>query len=261
MFTDSKVIEIFCLADEFCKFFDSLLERCSLESTSIPLKRKYYRAPTPSKAEGMLILIMFHVSGYRCLKHYYLEYVCVHLRHLFPELVSYNRFVEPEKDVALPLAIFIKKVLLGKCTGVSFVDSTVLRVCRNQRIQMHKVFKEYIGKKLFEKLFADGIQLITKLKSNMKGAITKVSDRVLLRKRAIIETINDELKNIAQIEHSGHRSFHNFVVNLLSGVAAYCFFPKKPSMNIEKVVDSHLLLHYKNTDLKFVSLKRRVAVN
>ena len=55
--------------------------------------------------------------------------------------MSYNRFVELEKTVALPLAIFIKKVLLGKCTGISFVDSTPLRVCRNQRIHIHKVFK------------------------------------------------------------------------------------------------------------------------
>ncbi len=141
MFTDTKVTEIVCLADEFCKFFDSLLERYSLDASSVTPKRKYYRAPKRSKAEVRLILILFHASGYRCLKHYYLQYVCVHLRHLFPELVSYNRFVELEKDVALPLAIFIKKILLGKCTSISFVDSTTLRVCRNQLIQMHQVFK------------------------------------------------------------------------------------------------------------------------
>ena len=63
------------------------------------------------------------------------------MRHLFPLVVSYNRFVELEKEVAVPLALFIKKVLLGKCTGISFVDSTPLRVCRNQRIHVHKVFK------------------------------------------------------------------------------------------------------------------------
>ena len=56
----------------------------------------------------------------------------------------------------------------------------------------------YISKNLFDKLFVDGIQLITKLKSNMKGSIMKISDRLLLRRRAIIETVNDELKNIAQ---------------------------------------------------------------
>ncbi|MDD6535906.1 MAG: transposase, partial [Prevotella sp.] len=71
-----------------------------------------------------------------------------------------------------------------------------------------------------ERLFVDGIQLITKLKSNMKGALMSVSDKLLLRKRAIIETVNDELKNIAQVEHSRHRSFHNFVVNLLGGITA-----------------------------------------
>lgn len=107
MFTDNKVTEIYCLADDFCKFFDSLLKRYSLESPTT--KRNYYRAPRMSKAEVMLIVILFHASGYRCLKHYYLDYVSVHLRHLFPKLVSYNRFVELEKDVALPLAIFIKK--------------------------------------------------------------------------------------------------------------------------------------------------------
>ena len=63
------------------------------------------------------------------------------MRHLFPKVVSYNRFVELEKEVAIPLALFIKKVLLGKCTGISFVDSTPLRVCKNQRIHIHKTFK------------------------------------------------------------------------------------------------------------------------
>ena len=95
--------------------------------------------------------------------------------------------------------------------------------------------KGYIGKRLFERLFVDGIQLITKLKSNMKGALMSVSDKLLLRTRAIIETVNDELKNIAQVEHSRHRSFDNFVVNLLGGIAAYCYFPKKPSIRVQTV--------------------------
>lgn len=86
-----------------------------------------------SKAEVMLIMIFFHDSGYRCLKHFYLDNVCKNLRHLFPNVVSYNRFVEFERDVTVPLAMLIKKVLLGKCTEISFVDSTPLRVCRNQR--------------------------------------------------------------------------------------------------------------------------------
>ena len=95
--------------------------------------------------------------------------------------------------------------------------------------------KGYISKNLFEKLFVDGIQLITKLKNNMKGAMMSVSDKLLLRKRAIIETVNDELKNIAQVEHSRHRCFDNFMVNLLGALSAYCFFPKKPTIRVEPV--------------------------
>lgn len=184
------------------------------------------------------------------------------MRHLFPKVVSYNRFVELEKEVAIPLALFIKKVLLGKCTGISFVDSTSLRVSKNQRIHIHRTFKGiaqrgkcsmgwffgfklhlicnergehlnfmitpgdvddrkpleykpfveflygklvgdkgYISKNIFERLFIDGIQLITKLKSNMKGTLMSLSDRLLLRQRAIIESVNDELKNITQVEY------------------------------------------------------------
>ena len=300
MITEDKVTELFCMADDFCKFFDVMIEKYTLKSNK---KRCYHRDSTMSKAEIMLIMILFHDSGYRCLKHFYQEKVCLHLRHLFPKVVSYNRFVELEKEVAIPLALFIKKVLLGKCTGISFVDSTPLRVCKNQRIHIHKVFKGiaqrgkcsmgwffgfklhlicnekgellnfmitpgdvddrkpleykefvaliygklvadkgYISKNLFQRLFVDGIQLITKLKSNMKGALMSVSDKLLLRKRAIIETVNDELKNIAQVEHSRHRCFDNFIVNMLGAIAAYCIFPKKPSINVQRTLDTQLTL-------------------
>ena len=138
MITKDKVTEIFCMADDFCKFFDAMVAKYTLKPTG---KRKYHRDSTMSKAEVMLIMILFHDSGYRCFKHFYLEKVCKHLRNLFPKVVSYNRIVELEREVVIPLALFIKKVLLGKCTGISFVDSTPLRVCKNQRIHIHKVFK------------------------------------------------------------------------------------------------------------------------
>ena len=102
--------------------------------------------------------------------------------------------------------------------------------------------KGYISKNLFQRLFVDGIQLITKLKSNMKGALMSVSDRLLLRKRAIIETVNDELKNIAQVEHSGHRCSDNFIVNLLGAIAAYCLFTKDPCINVKRTIDTQLAL-------------------
>lgn len=139
MITESKFIELFCIADDFCKFFDVMTAKYTLKSTT---KRQYHRASTMSKAEIMLIMILFHDSGCRYLKHFYLKNICRHMRNLFPKFFSYNSFVELEKEIAVPLALFIKKVLLGKCTGISFVDSTPLRVCRNQRILIHKTFKE-----------------------------------------------------------------------------------------------------------------------
>ena len=111
MITEDKVTEIFCMADDFCKFFDAMTAKYTLKPTG---KRKYHRDSTMSKAEVMLIMILFHASGYRCFKHFYLEKVCKQLRHLFPKVVSYNRLVELERDVAIPLTLFIKKVLLGK---------------------------------------------------------------------------------------------------------------------------------------------------
>ena len=75
-------------------------------------KRSYHRNSTMSKAEIMLLKILFHDSNYRCLKHFYREHVCKHLRHLFPKVVSYNRFVEFEREIAVPQALFIKKLLI-----------------------------------------------------------------------------------------------------------------------------------------------------
>lgn len=67
----------------------------------------------------------------------------------------------------------------------------------------------------------------------MQNRLMPLSDKLMLRKRFIIETINDQLNKISQIEHSRHRSVNNFVVNLLSGLIAYCHQPKKPSLALE----------------------------
>ena len=287
MFSESKITEIYCMADDFCKEFSFQQEKYMIEDKKTGHRNKPNRM---SNAEIMVILILFHSGGFRCFKHYYKEYVCKHLEHLFPHRVSYNCFVELEKEVLLPLTIFIKKVLLGTCTDISFVDSTPLHVCRNQRILIHKTFeglaergkcsmgwffgfklhliindkddreplkqgkflknikgklcadKGYIGQALFENLFLNGIQLVTKVKNNMRNSLMSIADRILLRKRALIETVNDELKNIAQIEHSRHRSFSNFIANSLSAIAAYCFFEKKPAIEVNCINDGQLTI-------------------
>ena len=89
MITEDKDTEIFCIADDFCKVFDAQMAKYTFKAER---KRKYHRESRMSKAEIMVIMILFHSSGYRCLKHFYLEKVCKRMRHLFPEVVSYNRW-------------------------------------------------------------------------------------------------------------------------------------------------------------------------
>jgi len=93
--------------------------------------------------------------------------------------------------------------------------------------------KAIISTSLFETLFNNGIQLVTGIKNNMKNKLMSSYDKLLLRKRSVIETINDELKNICQVEHTRHRAMHNFLMNLISALAAYCFFDKKPSIRFD----------------------------
>lgn len=102
--------------------------------------------------------------------------------------------------------------------------------------------KGYISKALAELLFQDGIQLITKVRKNMKKQNLSDVDAILLRKRALVECVNDELKNICKIEHTRHRSIKGFLVNLIAGLTAYCFFPKKPSLNITPIQSNQLTL-------------------
>ena len=257
------------------------------------------RKSTLSDSEVMTILILFHSGHYRDLKHYYINHIKKHMKGEFPQTVSYNRFVELQKKVVVKLAIFLKMFYLGKCTGISYIDSTPIRVCHIKCEKQHKVFKGfaqkgqcslgwfygfklhliindkgeildfiitpgniddrkplsdmnlhkrifeklfgdkgYISKDLFEQLFIDGVHLITKIKKNMKNSLMLLQDKIALRKRALIEIVNDELKNICQVEHTRHRSFDNFITDLLSGLIAYFFFDKKPSINLqEDIVD------------------------
>ena len=290
-FTDSKITEIYYLVGSFCKEFDNNL------STKI-IGKPHKRPPILNHSEVISIMILFHDKGYKCMKHFYTQYVQVHLKHLFPKTVSYNRFVELMKSVNLHFSIFIKTLCLGECTGISYIDSTPIRVCKNKRISGNKVFngiaqigkstmgyfygfklhlvinergellnfvitpgniddreplknkrfikkvtgklygdKGYVSAPLAQILFVDGIQLITGIRNNMKNCLMEMSDKILLRKRSIIETINDVLKNTCQVEHSRHRCFDNFISNLLAGIATYCFLPKKPSIRFNNDFD------------------------
>jgi hypothetical protein len=295
-FTQDKITEIFYLIDEFCEEFHKTIQGNLLGNTP---KRK----PKMSQSEVITILVIFHAMQHRNLKHFYLNYVQKHLTHLFPNTVSYTRFVELSQQVNLPMTLFLKMQCLGDCTGITYADSTPIRVCKNKRIKRNKVFKDiatvgkstmgwfygfklhlivnekgdiinfvitqgnvddreplknqkflekikgklygdkgYISAKLTQLLFVDGIQLITGIRDKMKNCLLELKDKILLRKRSIIETINDELKNICQIEHSRHRSFENFISNLISGLIAYSFFPKKPAIKFDVEPTNQIML-------------------
>jgi hypothetical protein len=108
-------------------------------------------------------------------------------------------------------------------------EDVINGLCRNLS---GKLFGDrgYISKALFERLLEQGIQLITRLKRNMKNVLMEMGDKMLLRKRAVIESVNNLLKNKCQVEHTRHRSVTNFLVNLLGAISAYNFLPKKPSI-------------------------------
>lgn len=294
MLTINEVTEIFYLCDDFTKEFEkSYKNRVLHQENGKKTRNKPNRL---SHSEVMTILISFHLGGFRNLKHYYLFYVSKHMTGEFPKLVSYNRFVELQQQAAFPLVLFLKLCRMGDCTGISFVDSTIVKVCHIKKEKQNKVFvgtaakgkntigwffgfklhiiindkgeiinfvitqgnvddreplnsesfiksvfgklyadRGYISQKLKDILFVDGIHFVYKLRNNMKGGEIPLQDKINLRKRAVIESVNDELKNICQIEHTRHRSFTNFITNMIAGLLAYSFLPKKPSINAERV--------------------------
>ena len=283
----TSLLELFCHVDDFCQQVkaDQAVRRLNDGFSH------RHRTGELSNSEIMTILVHFHQSHYRTFKAYYTEHVQVHLRSEFPNLVCYARFVQLMPRVLWLLCAYLFS-LFGRCTGISFIDSTFIAVCDNRRIPQHRVFarlatrgrgsmgwcfgfklhlvvndrgellgccvtpahrpdvklvpklarrlwgklfgdKGYLSQPLFEQLLEHGIQLITRLKSNMKNRLMSLSDKLLLRKRAIIESITDQLKNISQIEHSRHRSPLNFAVNLVCGLIAYSHQPKKPSLGLD----------------------------
>lgn len=279
---------LFCHVDDFCQWFEPRWQQ-QLLGDGLQQRR---RSRSLHLSEIMTILIAFHQSAYRNFKWFYTQLVCPYWRDAFPRLVSYNRFVEWMPSALIPLCTYLRHCF-GQCTGISFIDSTSIKVCHNRRIASHKVFKSLAARgktsvdwffgfklhlvvneqgellnvlltpgnvddrqpvprllqRLFGKVFGDrgyvsqklalqlwqhaGIQLVTKLKRNMKNRLMSLSDKLLLRRRAIIESIIDQLKNISQLEHSRHRSPVNCLVNLVCGLIAYCHQPKKPSLVIE----------------------------
>ena len=228
MITEDKVIEIFCVMDEFCNNFASECEKnLRLEDKECSHRNRRGKL---SVSEIMTILVCYHFGSFSNFKHYYLFYVRQHLAGSFPDAVSYNRFVELMPRVFFHMMPFMKLPGFGKCSGISFVDSTMIPVCHNLRRYANRVFKGMAtdGKGTMGWCYGFKLHLVHGLRANMKNRLMSMWDKIMLRKRCIIECINDLLKNKANIVHSRHRSIHNFIMNISSALTAYSFFDNKP---------------------------------
>jgi len=285
------LIAIFCDVDDFCKEFEPEWRKILIENQDkglISNKKRRNRRTELSLCEAITIVIMFHKTRFRTFKDYYHRYVLFFLRPYFPKILSYSRFVNLMKTCLFPLFVF-SQGCLARCSGISFVDSTILTVCHARRINSHRVFRKiarrgktstgwfygfklhliindsgeilaymltagnvddrvpvpelskdifgrlfgdkgYISQELFLKLYERGLQIITKLKRNMKNKLMKLIDKLLLRSRGVIESVNNKLKSDCQIEHHRHRSPWNFFVNLVSGIVAYAYDSCKPTI-------------------------------
>ncbi len=127
---------LFCHVDDFCRWFEPRWQQRLLDEG---LQRRS-RSRSLSLSEIMTILIAFHQSAYRNFKWFYTQLVCRYWRNAFPQLVSYQRFVEWMPSTLIPLCAYLRHCF-GNCTGISFIDSTSIKVCHNRRIASHKVFK------------------------------------------------------------------------------------------------------------------------
>src|ERR1044071_7710768 len=283
---NNSILPLFADLDDFCQFFEPSYRTQQLASGTARRQRQ----TTLILSEVMTIIVWFQQSGYRTFKDYYRKEVCQHLRDEFPNLVSYNRFVELMPSALIPLCFYLH-TRKGQSVGIAFIDSLPLAVCHNRRIPSHKVFahvaergkssvdwfygfklhlivndqgellafhltpgnvddrkpvarlargfygklfgdRGYISQALQEALSRQSLQLVTKIKKNMKNRLLGVWDQLMLRKRALIEPINDQLKNICQIEHTRHRSRANFLVNVVAALVAYTYKEKLPSLNL-----------------------------
>ena len=295
------ITKIYCHLDDFYKLFEKQIKTKTLPKSNKGRKSKL------TIPEIATILVLFHISGYSNLKRFYKDYVLIHLKNYFPDLVSYNRFVELIPSSIIFLYTFLKfTTSTNKSYGFAFVDSTKLPVCANSRIHSHKVFKGlakrgkdsvgwfygfklhlivnengeilsfdltagniddrkplykmindikgkvlklfgdrgYISQELSNMFLSENIQLITRLRKNMKGKLLSVLDYILSTKRALIESVNNILKKQLKIDHTRHRSPVNFIGNLLSGLVAYCFRENKPRIS--------LAINFNNTSLFLV---------
>jgi Transposase DDE domain len=279
------ITALYCCLDDFCKLLaDWEAHRL------LPSEQTRQRPGKLSRAEMLLIVVLFHLSPFKHFKAFYCYGIGQQYRAYFGDLPHYDRFISLMPRLFVPLMVLLHS-LSGEPSGVDFADSTKLAVCHNRRIHRHRVFKGlaargktsmgwfyglklhfvinhkgqimalkitpgntadstvldamtqhltgalyadkgYIGRELFRKLWQRGLHLITSIRRNMRNYLMPLADKIMLRKRFLIETVLDTLKSEMGLEHSRHRSVGNAMVHVLSCLVAYAFRPGKPSISL-----------------------------
>jgi hypothetical protein len=279
------ITALYCCLDDFCK----LLEEWEAHRL-IPSPTIRQRSGKLSRAEMLLVVVLFHLSPYKNFKTFYLYGIGHQHRACFGALPHYDRFVSLMPRLFVPLMVLLHS-LGGEETGVYFADSSKLAVCHNCRIDRHRVFdglaargktsmgwffglklhvvinhkgqimalritpgntadstaldkisqnltgklyadRGYISHALFSTLWQRGLHLITGIRRNMRNHLMPLADKLMLRKRFVVETVLDILKCEMGLEHSRHRSVINAVVHILSCLVAYAYRPSKPSISL-----------------------------
>lgn len=273
--------ELFCFVDDFIINFDK--NAPAINNYKTKTGPKHYL----SRSEVLTILIGFYQSSTDCFKNYY-NHVILNEHCDDFKLVSYSHFTKLIGRY-LPYLTILLNSLFDKCSGISFVDSTSIAVCKNYRIYSHKVFdglaergkttkgwfyglklhllinhkgglikasfspgnkddrkhfslmtknifgkvfgdRGYIGKELFNDLFDKNIQLITRLKKGMRNILMPINDKILLLKRALVETVIGRIKLLDKFEHSRHRSHINAFSHMVASLISYQLLEHKPSI-------------------------------
>lgn len=277
-----NITALFCCLDDFCKTFEEW-EKHRLIDTN----KTRHRDCQLSLSEMLTIMVLFHLSPCKNFKYFYLSHLFGFHQKDFPNLLSYNRFVQLIPRFFVPLCILLHSVF-GQKTGFYIADATSLPVCHNKRIFRHRVFKDiaargkttmgwfyglklhlvinhkgsivavkitpgnidertilnemtlhikgllfadkgFISTSLFTTLYQRGLKLITGIRHNMKNYLMPLIEKLLLRKRFIIETVFDVLKVHMNLSHTRHRSTINASVNILSCLVAYQLKSTKPA--------------------------------
>jgi len=234
-FNEKLLIELFIDVDDFCNTHEKW-------KTTHELKKLTTAFETALKSDNY-----YHQSGYKCFEYYYKRLVLPVLKPYFPKIVGYKYFLSLIEKCFETIFLFLQwQVKSSEPTGIYYVDSKRLPVCHNRRIHSHKVFKDiakrgksstgwFYGLKIHE-FFENGLHIVTKVRKNMKNKLIPIQRKYELMKRGMIESVNDILMTVCDIEHTRHRKPINALVHMMTALVAYNYLDKKPTVIFKNLI-------------------------